>query len=319
MHAVLLGVTRQITEIYLTSVGEQHYIGSPTDLSRIDRRLLKIKPPHLFTRLPRSIMDRKFWKAHEWKAWFLYYAAPCLHGILPDKFIRHLSLFSISAFMLLQDTIFPDDISSAETMLTEFAIETEVLFGPAAMTFNVHQMLHMTSSVRDLGPLWAHSTFVFEGGNGKMLNLVTAAKGVPLQILNRFSMEKKLEHLMSQGHNSEKVIKFYERLHSNNPLKNCRAIGSGINMLGKEKVSRTFNKTEVQAYVAAIGAVPEVVSEYSRMIMNSRMYHSEAYARAGKTDNTVVKISAGDDISEFIKIQKFVIITANNDLRCYML
>ncbi|GBM11533.1 hypothetical protein AVEN_101868-1 [Araneus ventricosus] len=81
MHAVLLDVTRQITEIYLTSVGEHYYIGSPTDLRRIDRRLLKFKPPHLFTRLPRSIMDRKFWKAHEWKAWLLYYAAPCLHGI----------------------------------------------------------------------------------------------------------------------------------------------------------------------------------------------------------------------------------------------
>ncbi|GBM12993.1 hypothetical protein AVEN_101864-1 [Araneus ventricosus] len=81
-----------------------------------------------------------------------------------------------------------------------------------------------------------------------------------------------------------------------------RTIGSGINMLGKEKVSRTFNKTEVQAYVAAIGAVPQVVSEYNQMIMNSKMYHREAYTRAGKTDNTVVKISAGDDISKFVKI-----------------
>ncbi|GBM11537.1 hypothetical protein AVEN_240673-1 [Araneus ventricosus] len=81
-----------------------------------------------------------------------------------------------------------------------------------------------------------------------------------------------------------------------------RTIGSGINMLGKEKVSRTFNKTEVQAYVAAIGAVPQVVSEYNQMIMNSKMYHREAYTRAGKTDNTVVKISAGDDISNFVKI-----------------
>ncbi|GBN16744.1 hypothetical protein AVEN_256221-1 [Araneus ventricosus] len=82
-----------------------------------------------------------------------------------------------------------------------------------------------------------------------MLNLVTAAKDVPLQILNRFFMEKKLEYLFSQGHNSGKVTKFYECLHSNNPLKNCRTIGSGINMLGKEKVSRTFNKTEVRLHL----------------------------------------------------------------------
>ena len=29
MHAVLLGVTRQLTDVYLTSVGEQFYVGTP--------------------------------------------------------------------------------------------------------------------------------------------------------------------------------------------------------------------------------------------------------------------------------------------------
>lgn len=90
-------------------------------------------------------------------------------------------------------------------------------------------------------------------------------------------------------------------------------------MLGNEKVSKTFSTTEVQAYVAAFGTVPEEVSEYSRMILNSSMYHSESYKRAGKTDNTVVKVSAGDEISEFVKIQKFVVFTVNGDLHCYML
>ncbi|GBN16743.1 hypothetical protein AVEN_256220-1 [Araneus ventricosus] len=76
-----------------------------------------------------------------------------LRGILPDKFIQHLSLFSNSVFMILQDTIFPDDISSVEKMLTEFVIKIEILFGHEAMTFNVHQMLHLTLSVRDLDTL----------------------------------------------------------------------------------------------------------------------------------------------------------------------
>lgn len=74
-------------------------------------------------------------------------------------------------------------------------------------------------------------------------------------------------------------------------------------------MSKTFNTTEVHAYVVAIGAVPQVVSEYSRMIMNSAMYHSEAYTRSGKMDNTVVKINASDDTSEmkeiFLNFQTF--------------
>ena len=56
----LLGVIRQITEIYLSSVWEQYYIVSTIDLKHIDKRLLKTKPPHLFTCLLRFITDRKF-------------------------------------------------------------------------------------------------------------------------------------------------------------------------------------------------------------------------------------------------------------------
>lgn len=46
-----------------------------------------------------------------------------------------------------------------------------------------------------------------------------------------------------------------------------------------------------------------VVSEHSRMILNSSMYHSETYKSAGKTNNTVVKISAGGNTSEFVKLK----------------
>nr|XP_042895059.1 uncharacterized protein LOC107451905 [Parasteatoda tepidariorum] len=318
MHAVLLGVTRQITEIYLSSVGEQFYVGSPTDLRRIDKRLLKIKPPHAFTRLPRSITERKYWKANEWKTWLLFYALPCLRGILPDKFLQHLSLLSESIFLLLKESVSIADIRGADIMLTQFVIQMEIFYGTAAMTFNVHQMLHLASSVRDLGPLWAYSAFVFKDGNGKMLHLVTAAKGVPLQILNRFAMGKKLEHLFNQKDNSEKVSRFYEGLHSYNLLKNCRTLGNGVHLLSREKVSKTFNATERQAYIDAIGAVPDVVSEYARVILNSRMYHSEEYTRAGRTDNTVVKLQSNYG-SEYVKIEKFVVMTVDNILQCHIL
>jgi hypothetical protein len=31
---------------------------------------------------------------------------------------------------------------------------------------NVHGLLHLPESVSDIGPLWAHSCFPFESGNG---------------------------------------------------------------------------------------------------------------------------------------------------------
>ncbi|XP_043469590.1 uncharacterized protein LOC122503198 [Leptopilina heterotoma] len=40
------------------------------------------------------------------------------------------------------------------------------------MTFNVHLLLHLAESVYNWGPLWAHSAFAFESGNGQLLKNV---------------------------------------------------------------------------------------------------------------------------------------------------
>ena len=45
-----------------------------------------IQPPNNILRTPRDINMRRFWKAHEWRAWLLFYSVPTLKGILPDAF-----------------------------------------------------------------------------------------------------------------------------------------------------------------------------------------------------------------------------------------
>ncbi len=43
------------------------------------------------------------------------------------------------------------------------------------MTFNVHLLHHLSVSMKNWGPLWAHSAFNFENENGQHVKLV---KGV---------------------------------------------------------------------------------------------------------------------------------------------
>ncbi|KAI7792506.1 hypothetical protein IRJ41_015741, partial [Triplophysa rosa] len=67
-HCVCLGVTKQITSLWLDSKHhkEEWYLGSK--VSDIDKALLAISPPVEVTRAPRSVKDRKFWKASEWSS-----------------------------------------------------------------------------------------------------------------------------------------------------------------------------------------------------------------------------------------------------------
>lgn len=64
MHAVLLGVSRQLTRLLFdtSSSTQPYYVGSPATLREIDARIVGIQPPHLITRLPRGLSDMMHWK-----------------------------------------------------------------------------------------------------------------------------------------------------------------------------------------------------------------------------------------------------------------
>ncbi|XP_077551223.1 uncharacterized protein LOC144164841 [Haemaphysalis longicornis] len=96
------------------------------------------------------------------------------------------------------------------------------LYGATGATFNVHQLLHLASSVRNLGPLWANSAFVFEFGNGKIVKSVTAANGLPHQIVERVAMAQQLDLCVATlnitGEEREICEKFLGHTHVSNAV-----------------------------------------------------------------------------------------------------
>ncbi|KAH7941389.1 hypothetical protein HPB49_012899 [Dermacentor silvarum] len=115
MHCVLQGVTKQLTETILSSTNcnQRFYVGAPSVAAKIESRLLAIKPPHCVTRLPRPLKDRGHWKASEWRHWILFYALPCLDGILHPEYWKHLSRLSEGIHILLQEELDARDIDRA--------------------------------------------------------------------------------------------------------------------------------------------------------------------------------------------------------------
>ncbi|KAL1483618.1 hypothetical protein MTO96_033073 [Rhipicephalus appendiculatus] len=135
MHCVLLGVAKQITETILATSNshQRFYSGSPSALSQIDARLLSIKPPHSITRLPRSIQERSYWKASEWRHWLLFYSLPCISGILIEEYWKHLSKLSEGVYILLQDELTAPEIDKAEFLLNKFVSRCEALYGKSTV------------------------------------------------------------------------------------------------------------------------------------------------------------------------------------------
>jgi len=59
---------------------------------------------------------------------------------------------------------------------------TKHLAGSRYMSANIHSLLHLANSVRNLGPLWVHSCFPFESMNGNILKNFHGSQGVEKQV-----------------------------------------------------------------------------------------------------------------------------------------
>lgn len=116
-----------------------------------------------------------------------------LVGVLPNKFITHFQILSSSIYALLQENISHEQISSAESNLNKFADMYEELYGKKNVTMNIHLLRHIANAVRNLGPLWAQSTFGFETNNGILVHSRTAKREYLQQISWKYCMSMTLD------------------------------------------------------------------------------------------------------------------------------
>ena len=171
----------------------------PEKLMLVNERLRSVKIPNIVARSPRDILsERKYWKATEWYMWLLLYSLPCLHGILPDEYFSHWILLVQLSFLLLQKSISKDDLNECNRLMISFVGRMQLLYGSAAMTFNVHSLLHLPQSVSLWGPLWTHSCFPFEAFIYRIKRQLQGYKGIINQVMQKLILIQNLPQLVYQ-------------------------------------------------------------------------------------------------------------------------
>ncbi|XP_064469841.1 uncharacterized protein LOC135384573 [Ornithodoros turicata] len=292
LHSVLLGVTRTMMKLWFEgkNSNECFYIGTPSLVSLIDSRMQKIRPPATIGRCPRGVSERELWKGQEYRSWLLYYSLPVLNGILPRSYLLHLALLVQAVFFLLQESLFGTDLNTAEELLNEFVVKYNMLYGDYSMVYNVHLLLHLAKGVSQWGPLWTHSTFVFESYNGTLLKFIKGNRGVAEQVLQKAALKQSLfSYAQTKG---SRVLKAYISALTAEKRSTCAMQVSGVTLLGKGRASRctpderTFLRT-------ALGRSPEQLTFFSRIIVNRKVYHCTGYTLAKRTDDCVVILNDG--------------------------
>lgn len=178
MHGIGLGIAKDLIKIWLAkrNIPNPPYKNYKIDTVRkrelLRDRILKLKPTLNFHRKPRSILDIADFKASEVMDSLWYYLRYALVSLIDTKIIKHFEKLSAASYILCKTEISRDEMEDACRMLTSFAIEFEEIYGPGALTMNIHLLKHYSKMIDHCGPLWAHSLFGFENNIGKLKRMV---------------------------------------------------------------------------------------------------------------------------------------------------
>ena len=121
MHAVVEGVARWLLHTWCDSKNHQKPFYLGRSLHKIDKLLLKQRPPSEISRPPRSLQKHmKYWKESELRNWLLFYSLPLLLNVLPLLYLHHYDFLVCSIHILLQESLTSNQIMTAGLMLQDF-------------------------------------------------------------------------------------------------------------------------------------------------------------------------------------------------------
>lgn len=305
MHGILLGVTKKMLVLILSSSNSPKTFFVGKDIKNIDKFLMDMKPTDLVTRLPRKLEEHLHnLKASEIQIWLLYYCIPCLIDFQKREYLDNLALLVEGVYIALGDCISNAQLDRANYVLKTFYRQFEELYGANNVTLNIHNAgEHLISYVRKLGPAWAWSCFPFEDMNGSLLEQVHGTGNVCLQILWTLQAHKRLavdsDYMSNVPYKLyvRKMIKVGRQVQAKKETSNCKIAGS----MKLFDVSDDLKlKIQELLSVAQLGKLYKIL----RIIKNDQIFFSADYSRVEKRVSHVVFLQ--DVEMEMASVQYYV-------------
>lgn len=314
MHNGTLGIAKQIMEHCTThsfwkGFDEKQYLG-PEQRAAINKKLICIQPTQEIHRLPRPLTENKKWKATEWRSYTIFYYFPCMKGILKEKALKGMLLFSRSLYTLLKQEITEEELNQVEIDILIFVAESQILYGIHAMTFNMHILLHMVQSVRKCGPIWSNSTFPFENGIFICKSIFNGTRNIASELSKKWLRKCSINQCISQFSMSEACTTYCNNILSPTVLtvEQTKTVENGnVLLIGHAKLKDNVVNI-IRIILNDENVTPEV---FDRCIyMDTRLYSVE-YKRSEKRNDSIVLLHSG----EIVQITNFAV-TGDS---CYVL
>lgn len=187
MHLVCIGVTKRLIQFWVKGAMDVRL--KPEKMKNISDNLLLLKSfiTDEFARKPRCLEQIDRWKATELRQFLLYTGPVVLKNNLPKHLYKHFMVLSVAIRILADATLHLKLNSYAHSLLVWFVEHFPNFYGKKFLNYNVHNLIHLSQDVENLGPVDDFSAFKFENYMQKIKTKLKSS-GKPLQqIINRLT------------------------------------------------------------------------------------------------------------------------------------
>lgn len=164
----------------------------------MSKALIKITPyvPSEFVRTPRELKYTGSFKATECRMIALYTGIVFLKDFVHEDVYEHFLLFHC-AYRLFADPIgCRNNASVAQQMLEIFVAEFAVIYGPQFVSYNIHNLLHISQNVDHCGCLSSVSAYPCENYMQELKKFKNSGNQVLQQLHRRISEIENLNRVL---------------------------------------------------------------------------------------------------------------------------
>lgn len=246
MHNIFLGNMKYLLKLWFGKKHKDEAFSLFQYEKLVSEYLCSAKPPHFLQRVPQSIAKLAFWKASEFQSFFFYYSLPVLRKVMDQVLFNHFQLLYLGVTLLCKESVTLADIELSQALLDEFVRKFETHYGLRYMTFNLHCIRHLPSVVKELGPLFTSTCYMFEDLNGILKKLVHGTQFAALQVNCNFELVTRLAVIISELTEGnvkrlcKKMSSRYERLNlTENIGVNVDVVGPVVKHLELDEIFHT--------------------------------------------------------------------------------
>lgn len=142
-----------------------------------------------FKRSPDTFDKLAFWKSNQYLDYFFYISPIILKSILNDTVYKHHFLLIYIISKLFNGNITSEELDTIDNLIDYYLSKLDTYYAKSEFTINCHQLKHLTTTVRNYGPLKYLNGFIFEHNNGQLKKIVKSGYGIIEQIMEKFEIK----------------------------------------------------------------------------------------------------------------------------------